>query len=232
MKKSAIGCDAARPPGALAAAIELRDRYGLPILPIGADKAALVAGFTKWRHPPARKTIERWLERYPEAQLAITTGAIAGITVVDIDDAALVGAMVERFGETPIAVATPSGGAHLYYAHDGERCANLRAREGLDVDIKGEGGYVLVPPSTGPSGRPYRFTRGSWADLDSLPGMTGAPQPVVSHLRPVKDGERGDAIFRACLRQAVSCDTLEDLVDVARTINAVYEPPLPDANVV
>src|SRR5437588_8913304 len=90
---------------------------------------------------------------------------LSNVFIVDNDDPTVVHAMIERFGDTPLKTSTPSGGVHLWYRGAGEGCSNLR-REGLEVDLKGVGGFVVIPPSirpTGPyAGYAYDFLQGSW----------------------------------------------------------------------
>jgi DNA-binding XRE family transcriptional regulator len=226
----------------------LRSR-GLAVLPVGGEtgKKPLVT-WAKWTKPPATAFVDKLICRHPDANVGIICH-LSRVTVVDIDDLALLGAMLERFGDTPLITRTPSGGYHIWYRHAGERCTNLRG-EGLDVDIKGKGGFVVVPPSVARQGRhygkPYVFERGSWADLgrlprirdDSLPMMIGGQgnncfaSAKATPLRSIAVGRRNDTLFRLLLRQAPYCDTFNDLVDVAFTINdGSLEEPLPPAEV-
>ena len=94
----------------------------------------------------------------PRGLLAIRTGAVSGLLVVDIDPRN--GGQLDQALMTPTAaVITGGGGWHLYYRHPGApTVAELPGRPG--VDIKGDGGYVTAPPSVHPdTGRPYRWTR-------------------------------------------------------------------------
>ncbi|MEU2702386.1 bifunctional DNA primase/polymerase [Micromonospora aurantiaca (nom. illeg.)] len=62
-------------------------------------------------------------------------------------------------------VQTGSGGLHLYYRHPGQPvpCSQGKRGQGLGpgVDVKADGGYVVLPPSTHPrTERPYRWIPG------------------------------------------------------------------------
>ena len=210
---------------------------------IGDDgKAALFGGKAPGR-PLSVKGLEDLAARYPSANVGIYTGP-SKVLVVDIDNPALLRMMLERFGDTPLITRTPGGGAHLWYRSSGERSRNLRQTEGLPVDIKAEGGFVVVPPSVRPTGahegKTYEFAAGSWDDLKDLPpirpgalegftpgnGLDPGSDPVP--VRNVSVGYRNDMLFRACLQQAPQCDTLEDLIDVARSIVADHFEIAPD----
>ncbi|WP_131669448.1 bifunctional DNA primase/polymerase, partial [Frankia torreyi] len=101
--------------------------------------------------------IAAMLTAHPDGLLAIRTGAVSGLAVVDIDPRH--GGRLDRTLMTPTAaVATPGGGWHLYYTHPGRPLpAKLPGRDG--IDIKTDGGLVVAPPST-PAGAPrgYRWT--------------------------------------------------------------------------
>jgi hypothetical protein len=77
-------------------------------------------------------------------------------------------------GET-VEASTGGGGRHLYFAHPGEMLHN---RVGLapGVDLRGDGGYVVAPPSVHPSGTPY-----GWACPPAVCRL--APLPRLRRLR-------------------------------------------------
>jgi hypothetical protein len=162
---------------------------------------------------------------------------LSGVTVVDIDDASLLSPMIERFGDTPFKIGTPSGGVHLWYRSSGEPSSTLRP--GLAVDLKGHGGQVAVPPSVRPSGtyagHAYKFLAGSWNDLARLPRIRPGAYLVTdvapARLQAVKQGHRNDVLFRSLLRHAKGCDDIEALYDIAETLNSDFLPPLPTAEI-
>jgi hypothetical protein len=168
--------------GPFATHAEILWRAGLIPIPLtgeGDGKSPLVRGFTSWKKRPSLDAVAKWAQSWPEGNLGIVTGY--GLTVIDIDDPAVIHAVIARFGPTPLQVTTPSGGLHLYYASSGERCGTLRPS--LPVDIKGLGGYVVAPPSIRPSGefgRQYEIVRGSWEDLSTLPPLRSGSVPGLA----------------------------------------------------
>jgi hypothetical protein len=220
-------------------ALTLRE-HGLAPIPLGGDdgKVPLVR-YRGWKKLPGRQFLERLIGAHSTANVGILTG-LSGLTVVDLDDSKLLDDMLRRFGDTPLMTGTPSGGRHLWYLSAGEGC---RTRlDGLKLDIRGLGGMVVVPPSIRPTGRHagkcYTFVKGSWDDLCRLSKVkaqalkVAMPAPLAFELDAVPEGRRGNSLFLACLNQAPHCDTFDDLIDVARTINDGYAPPLAAANVV
>lgn len=101
-----------------------------------------------------RAQIEAWWDKWPQANIGIAAGN--GLTVLDIDGEKgreeLV-ALMEREGGMPVTLAARTGnGGHLYWDLAGARSA---AKGNLHV--RGEGGYVVAPPSIHRSGRHYEW---------------------------------------------------------------------------
>jgi hypothetical protein len=130
-------------------------------------------------------TIHGWWQRWPRANVAIRTGLGSGLVVIDVDPphggADSLAVLTAAHGPLPseIAVRTGSGGAHLYLAHPGGQVRNSAGtRLGAGIDVRGDGGYVIAPPSVHANGDRY-----SWSSL-----VAEAPPPVpdwlVEHLRP------------------------------------------------
>ena len=142
---------------ALAAALEYAAR-GWHVFPCRAGEKipATAHGFKDATTDP--ETIRAWWTASPSANVAMPTGKVSGLAVLDIDprnDGDLEWQMlVAQIGE-PVAprVRTPSGGTHLYFACP---AAGLASRVGLKpgIDLKADGGYVLAPPSI-VFGNPY-----------------------------------------------------------------------------
>ncbi len=135
----------------------------VPIQPRG--KRPLVA----WREFQQRAAtpdeVNHWFRHWPDANVGIVTGRVSGLVVVDVDTrhggADSVAAAEAEHGPLPVTVeaATGGGGRHLYFAHPGVAVANRVAiRPG--IDLRGDGGCVVAPPSVHPSGRRYAWVAG------------------------------------------------------------------------
>lgn len=110
------------------------------------------------------ETLTRWIRRWPRLNIGIVTGSVSGLAVLDLDRRhggfeSLV--QLERLhGALPVTVeAETGGGRHLYFA-----CPHPapRNKAGLapGIDLRGEGGMVVAPPSLHPSGKDYRWRQG------------------------------------------------------------------------
>lgn len=116
----------------------------------GADDAGL------YRATCDSETITAWWKKWPKAMIGVPTGAPIGVFVIDIDPkdgptaeevlAAIEAAIGEPLPQGP-RVQTPRGGLHLYLAMPASAEIGNRTKVIPCVDVRGTGGYVIVPPS-------------------------------------------------------------------------------------
>jgi hypothetical protein len=99
-----------------------------------------------------------------QANLAIATGALSGLVVLDVDprhggDESLAD-LIRKYGQLPttVTVLTGGNGQHFYFSHPGKHVVSRTFRPGLD--LKADGGYVIAPPSTHLSGKRYEWEIG------------------------------------------------------------------------
>ena len=122
-------------------------------------------------------TVLRWYRSVPGLNWGMRTGAISGVVVLDIDERhdgdLSLRDLQERYGRhTPSwAVITGGGGLHIYFAHPGTEVRNSAGTIGKGLDVRGENGYVLIPPSRHRSGNRYRW------DSAGTPAHELAPMP-------------------------------------------------------
>ena len=118
------------------------------------------------------KQVRYWWDRWPRANIAICTGASSGLVVIDVDPRhgglsslrELIAAN-EALPSTMV-VSTGSDGLHFYFRHPGGLVRNDAGRRlGQGLDIRGDGGYVIAPPSRHMSGGEYHWA----ADTDLAP---------------------------------------------------------------
>ena len=139
--------------------------------------------------------VRQWWSRWPDANVAIRTGSVSGLVVLDVDpdhggDDSLESILV-RFGPLPDGrlVRTGSGGRHFYFAHPGGTVRNDTGRRlGPGLDIRGDGGYVIAPPSRHASGRSYVLEAGGQL-IPELPAwlielLRPPPLPERNPVRP------------------------------------------------
>lgn len=100
--------------------------------------------------------IRNWWTNTPKANLAMPTGEPAGVVVIDLDiDSEKGGDGVASFEalragrEMPETRThkTPRGGLHYFFKHPGGQVPNSAGKLAEHVDVRGDGGYVILPPS-------------------------------------------------------------------------------------
>ncbi len=199
-------------------------------------------------------TIRQWWARYPDANIGVATGVDSNLVVVDVDprhggDDTLAD-LIAQHGPLPATVEslTGGGGRHILFAHpgNGQVIRNSIGEIGPGLDIRSDGGYVVVPPSVHASGRQYTWEISSEPDdvplaplppwlLDLIMQPNGAERRTTERfdtakaLMGVPEGQRDDALFGlACkLRHAdVPQDMAERLVVEAA---ANCTPPFSEA---
>ena len=113
--------------------------------------------------------IAQWFRRAQTGQMGIITGACSGIFVVDLDTHKGPSAMqwwtgllaVENNGmDLETAIVTTGGGGKQYYFRTPDGWTPPTNKTAVGVDIRGQGGFVMAPPSLHESGREYVWDAG------------------------------------------------------------------------
>jgi len=198
--------------------------------------------------------VQDWYARWPDGNVGIVTGIISGLVVLDIDpkhggDTSLA-ELIQQHGPLPqtIEAITGGGGRHVYFSHPG---GMVRNKVGLapGIDLRGDGGCVVAPPSVHASGKAYTWLEGHdpvRATLAPMPGWllheaTGVPQRrghTLDYWRNlvtegVPEGERNNTIASLTghlLWHGVDPDVVQELLLCWNRIRC--HPPLSDEEVV
>jgi len=116
------------------------------------------------REPADTWLIRRWWGRWPDANMGVVTGAASGLVVLDVDprhggfDSLAVLEAVHGPIPPTVGAFTGGGGEHLYFRHPHTFVPCRPIAPGLD--LKGDGGLVVCPPSVHVSGRHYGWKPG------------------------------------------------------------------------
>jgi hypothetical protein len=137
------------------------------VIPIEPRAKRPIVAWQAFQHRAATsKEIVAWFQRWPHANVAVVTGAVSALIVLDIDPqhgGAESLARIERtHGRLPetIEAVTGGGGRHLYFAHPGGIVRNAVGVE-AGIDVRGDGGCVVAPPSVHPNGKRYAWAHAS-----------------------------------------------------------------------
>jgi hypothetical protein len=149
-------------------------RRGWSVIPIAPGGKRPLIRWEGFQHAPASEAdVRAWLRRWPDANVGIVTGMVSGIVVLDVDprhvgDLSLT-EWTDRHGPLPetAEALTGGGGRHIYFRHPGAALRN-RAALAPGIDLRGDGGLVVAPPSVHPSGKRYTW-RASHHPDDAAP---------------------------------------------------------------
>jgi hypothetical protein len=112
------------------------------------------------------KAIEWWWKKFPASNIAIRTGKESGVVALDIDTKSngfeSLEALVNTVGSLPDTLTAITGGKgnHICFTHPGGTM-KTRANVLEGIDFRGDGGYIIAPPSLHISGSAYH-----WIDLN------------------------------------------------------------------
>lgn len=179
----------------------------------------------------ADETLHKWLERHGRANVAIITGKVSGLTILDCDDPSMaISKLFELFGETPIVVKnTGRWPSPLYYRYNGE---NNSPPEIPNIDIRGDRVYVIAPPSYNPqTGVSYSFILGDILDIKDLPNIKTLHLAKRTHIhfdivskKPI--GHRNTSLFNHLINIAIETSSHDALLDEAIVFNQNFSEPL------
>jgi len=234
-------------------------RLGLPVFPLHSPfKSGCSCGNAKCKnvgkHPRTahgfkdattnEKQIRKWWKQWPKANIGIQTGAESGINVLDVDPRHGGARSLQRLemmahAGLPLCptVLTGGGGQHRYFSHPGVPVKN---KTGIapGLDIRGDGGYVVAPPSRHESGKRYEWAKHARLGELELPRLPEWLQKLVTE--PAKkqtknsggtihEGERNAALTSLAGAVRRHGATEETILAALRKHNVERcDPPLSD----
>lgn len=152
-------------------ALTLASQHGFHVFPVSSP---LAGGPAAGKRPLVKawqdvatvdpKSIEEWWDRWPEANIGIATGAKSSVWVLDVDvkkedGFASLRKLDQELGGLPetLKAKSGSGGLHLYFRY--EQGSRIPSRTGVlpGLDVRGDGGYIVAPPSLHISGNHYEW---------------------------------------------------------------------------
>ncbi|WP_087485374.1 bifunctional DNA primase/polymerase [Brachybacterium massiliense] len=129
---------------------------GVPVFPVAPRaKVPLIRNGRGFRDATTDLgQVEAWWRRFPHANIGIPTGAASGLVVVDVDvhgtngyDALNRADQAGLVAGWKFLVRSPTGGLHLYYPAADEMEQRSWQAGNAGIDFRGDGGYIVAPPS-------------------------------------------------------------------------------------
>jgi hypothetical protein len=193
-----------------------------------------------------------WWHKWPQANIGLATGRAAAFWVLDIDGEegeTSLRELEKKHSELSfnVEVITGGGGRHIYFQWPGDGdISNSAGKLGPGLDVRGDGGYVIAPPSLHPCGKRYEWS------VDSADQMRPAPVWLLDLLRKpaerlksktpeewrtliqgVSEGKRNDTLARIAgmlLRRGIDSYVSLELCLLWNAYRC--DPPLPEDEVV
>jgi len=211
-----------------------RDQLKWSVIPIDAKSKKCVVSWKEYQTRFATDSeLKEWFEGYAinndNRGMALVTGSISQVVVIDIDDKT-----GETFGySSSMKAESGGGGLHFYYRWNDKNPINNMAKvNGEPVDVRGEGGYIILPPSKHPSGGCYK-----WKMKDLKQGFEQMQkfdlhfkeekQKETKKKLPLKvdEGSRNNTLYRyGCSLVNKYCPV--DVKAMMSGVNQGYNPPL------
>jgi hypothetical protein len=124
------------------------------VFPTSRNKIPLIE-WSKYRKiKPTIENIKKWFADFSASNIGLITGESTGVVVIDIDPRH--GGTDEDFKDIKtVKSRTGGGGFHIFFKYEPGLVNKAGIKEG--IDIRGEGGYVVLPPSTHASCNKYEW---------------------------------------------------------------------------
>ena len=151
----------------LKAALEYHD-MGYSVIPVLSTKKPLI----KWKEYQNKQTTKEeiisWWTQNPTAMIGLITGCNTGLFVIDCDTEEAYHHVQEYIPESMVLpVAKSPNGWHLYFKMPDDNTITIGANCMPGVDFRGNGGFIVAPPSKNMHGELYQWLTG--AKLDGAP---------------------------------------------------------------
>jgi hypothetical protein len=211
--------------------------HGWSVIPLKEkDKKPVQSWGEFQKRLPSKEELRQWFPPGSRRNIGIVTGRISGINVVDFDSPEAYEAKMDR--EPVFAPLVKTGrGVHLF-CKAAPGINNFQKRPDFEkIDFRGEGGFVVAPPSIHSTGVRY-----SWVENSVSLALTKLPRWVLrnpqreqsdkQHLHDgVAEGERNNTLASMAGRWFFEGNTLDDVLALANKWNLKNHPPMEEGEV-
>jgi hypothetical protein len=220
----------------------------IPIEPRGKKPLASVLPDGKWRkyqtQPATVSEVSSWFSKMPDANIALVCGDVSGIVAVDVDGSKGQKWFRENLPKPNFFQFTSSKNKfHAFFKHPGSGVTVPPAvRITEQVDVRGDGSYVVFAPSVHESGAVYSMRKlpgfDGMSTLVPMPDIklkTNDPTAGASTKSPSLDaakGERNEKLAQLCGRFYARNCTVEEILAFAHGWNSRHcDPPLSEREI-
>jgi hypothetical protein len=221
---------------------------GWNVIPLRPDGRNAKRPYIEWLQYQKERVepyeVEGWWLTWPKANVGILTGSISNLLVFDLDTPAAKEHMKSQ-GVPVTPMAQTSKGAHVYFKYPSILVGN-KSDQKIGIDIRGEGGYVVAPPSIHETGFKYEwFPWHPWnTELSDLyPWMieycqaSGSSEPrergwQTDMLQGISKGGRNHACASLAGRFLNKDLSAPEIIELLLMWNERNTPPMSEAEVI
>jgi hypothetical protein len=155
-------------------------RKGYSVIPIGKDKIPLIKWEIYQKKKPTEEEVKQWFDKKNPPNIALVTGKISNLTVIDTDTEEGTKEIQNYLPENIVVPiqSTPHGGKHFFFTFtDG---FSNRARIAPGIDLRTEGGCIVVDPSINGNGKGWHWLEGlSLFDVEPV----ALPDAILGYIK-------------------------------------------------
>lgn len=217
-------------------------KQGFPVFPVRPlGKTPLVPWKPYQENLPSEAQVGHWWRKWPNANIGMATGHLSRLLVIDVDSSEALNVLLKTCPTiTRTAQAQTGRGWHFYFQWEAG-IPNGTDRLAPGIDVRSEGGFVLLPPSIHKSGRRYEWLN----DRDPLPlpvalkkALSGLHKEPVNSLSGeqasarIRQGQRNQSLTSlggTMRKRGMSGEAIEAALIAENKVRC--DPPLPDVEV-
>jgi len=131
---------------------------GKPVIPVNRETKRPIIQWREYQKTlPTREEAESWFGS-DDVNIGLITGRLSGYVVIDCDSKEAIESFLERYPDANNTLQIQTGrGRHFYFQYEEGIRNDTGKLLGPGIDIRGEGGFVVVPPSVHANGTPYEW---------------------------------------------------------------------------
>ena len=142
-------------------ALTYAEKMGWKLHPCKKDKTPYLPAWQKNASCDPDQ-IKEWWAKWPNASIGCKCGPDSKIWVLDIDlpdGPDTLEKLLSDNSPLPLTLIqkTGSGGKQIFFSYNGVEIRNSAKKAGPGIDVRGDGGYIILPPSNHPSGKNYEW---------------------------------------------------------------------------
>jgi len=233
---------------------------GFSIIPLKEkDKRPNISSWEKYQNQqPTEEEIKEWLKKDLFKNIGIVCGAVSNnLVVIDVDDGKIISEIrlkINKIMDNGQWVVKTGRGWHIYCRHTSDP-GRVEKDNGTHLEYRGNGGYVVAPPSIHPSGAEYHFFNREhpkqllslqYTDAKAmynnmvekvrkkrgLAVATTTDAATAKIQKGVPQGSRNDTAFTKAAKYQRSGLTRTETTDLLFKWNRKNKPPLPDSEII